>query len=186
MIPIEFQTGKQYDHFQSKELSIMVNGIANAMTREMISKRDLAEFRRITSFDNTSQSVRKIINKYIPENARKEYPDEMNLKSWAAILAGMTRMFPFHHDQNIAPGTALAKNHFPESRLTGLLRSSGSTFFDSVRGVSIHLASRSQRLNWVEFATLILSTNPEKKSKTREKIAIDYYKSWEQEDCRNE
>ncbi|MFO7914160.1 MAG: type I-E CRISPR-associated protein Cse2/CasB [Candidatus Krumholzibacteriales bacterium] len=164
----------------------MVNGIANAMNREMISRGDLAEFRRITSFDNTSPSFRKIVNKYIPENARKEYPDEMKSKSWSVILAGMARMFPFHHDHNIAMGIALAKSHFSESRLTRLLQSSGSAFFDSVRRVSIHLASRSQRLNWIEFAALILSTNPEKKAEIREKIAIDYYKLLEQEGSGNE
>lgn len=175
MRTIEHRTGKLYNYSQKEYLSIIVEGFADTITRGMTSRGDLTEFLRIT-IDNARPSFREIINKFIPVDSIGECTDETYSKSWEAILRGMARMFPFHHDQNTPLGTGLAKSGFSEARLTGLLRSSGSPFFECVRRVSIHLASSGQRINWTEFADLILSAHPEKEAEIREKIAIDYYK----------
>ena len=171
---------------QRENLSIIIKGFADSMNRGMTSKGDLAEFLRTGNIDYTHSSLREIIKKNIPENAIRESTDETNSKSWEVILKGMARMFPFHHDKNISLGGALGNSGFSEARVTKLLRSSGYAFFECVRRVSVFLASNGQRVNWTEFAALILSSNPEQKTEIREKIAVDYYKFTGLEDNRSE
>ncbi len=182
---LQSQEGKQ-SLSQNKDLYTIINHIAHAISDQRISKGDLAELRRVNSDDFNRPSFWKIITNYVFYNEQGQYPSGDALSKWAVILSGMARMAPYHHDPGIKVGVALARNDFSESRLLRLLRSSGATFYDNIQRLCIFLASKGQKINWVELAKLVLTADPDKKEKIREEIAMDYYGRKEQEEQNNE
>lgn len=180
------QTEEKQSQSQSKTLYSIINKISHAINDGRISRGDLAELRRVNSRDYNRPVFWKLITNYIFDAEPEYYPSIDMLRKWAAILSGMARMSPYHHDPNIKLGVSLARNDFSETRLLRLLRSSGPTFFDNIQRMCLFLAQKGQRINWIETASLILTRDAEKKEKIRERIAMDYYGKQEQEEHDNE
>ncbi|MFP3940273.1 MAG: type I-E CRISPR-associated protein Cse2/CasB [Thermoanaerobaculia bacterium] len=109
-----------------------------------------------------------------------DHPERDDLeRRWTTILGGMAEM-EGHHTGGVSLGRALAGRSetdrpVSEARVLRLLDARGEALLRLVRPIAHLLASRGTRLDWTDFALLVLDDGSTWEHKIRRRIALDYY-----------
>lgn len=162
---------------QQQTLADTIGRIAHAMDHDLIGPGERAELRRLDVQRPHSPAFWRIMTAWGTIDQTPE--SEMR---WAVVLSGMARMAPQPHRQGYRLGRALAQADYSESRLFKLLRAQGTIFEDTVRRLCNFLAAKAEPVDWVELASLILTTDERKAENARRRIARDYYTALNRKD----
>lgn len=101
--------------------------------------------------------------------------DEAELR-WAAILAGLARN-PQLHRRDRRLGDVLAEADIAEARVLRLARAHGDSLHKTVRAVAQQLASSGLKVDWGDFADLILSDGRPWEDEVRRRMCRDFYRT---------
>jgi CRISPR type I-E-associated protein CasB/Cse2 len=98
-------------------------------------------------------------------------------RRWAAILAGLA-----HHAESHLRGrrlgVVLAEADVAEARVLRLARARGESLLRAVRAVAHQLGSGGARVDWADFADLILSDGaPPWEDEVRRRLCRDFYRT---------
>jgi len=100
---------------------------------------------------------------------------ERQQRAWMTLIAGIALLGDGAHRPALALGKALAENGYAESRLERLLAADGDTQSTLVLRAYRFLAAKNLGCNQLDFARLLLSTNPETANSARLAIARAFY-----------
>lgn len=109
-----------------------------------------------------------------------EHPDrDDEERRWTTLLGGMAEMAGWHTG-GISLGRALAgrskaSQPVSEARVLRLLEAHDEALLRLVRPIAHLLASRGTRLDWTDFALLVLDDGTPWQQHVRRRIALDYY-----------
>jgi CRISPR system Cascade subunit CasB len=105
-----------------------------------------------------------------------------NRDAWMTIVAGIAIMHPQAHRPDRPMGRALAESGYSESRLERLLAAEGEVLCQLVMRAARFLAAKNESANWIDFASLMLTTHDaEKRERARMRIASDFYRQQKKE-----
>jgi len=155
-------------------LATIVARLAHMMEDGELGTGDLAGLRRLDADAPAQPAFWKIMAGVVAREGPLSATAEGR---WACVLSGMARMAPHHNDRRRPVGRVLAEAGYSETRLMRLLRADWPLLGDHVRRLCGFLASKAEPLDWLEFASFILSTDPTKSEEARRRIARDYYSS---------
>jgi CRISPR system Cascade subunit CasB len=99
-------------------------------------------------------------------------------RRWAAILAGLAHSAELHTPRRRL-GVALAEADVAEARVLRLARAHGEPLLATVRAVAHQLGSGGQRVDWADFADLILSDGKPWEEEVRRRLCLDFYRTRE-------
>jgi CRISPR system Cascade subunit CasB len=110
--------------------------------------------------------------------AFRELPQgwERRTAEWMTILAGIALMCPKPHNPKRPVGLALVEAGYSEKRLERLLAAEGDTLRTLALRAARFLATKGEAVNWMDFARLLLTTDPNKREEARLHIARDFYR----------
>jgi CRISPR system Cascade subunit CasB len=108
--------------------------------------------------------------RYLPENWERQQP------AWMALIAGIALMCPNPHSPKRPVGLVLAEAGYSEKRLERLLAAEGETLHTLLLRAVRFLATKGEAVNWMDFARLLLTTDPDKREEARLRIARDFYR----------
>jgi CRISPR system Cascade subunit CasB len=160
---------------EAPDLATRIARIAHAMTHGALGPGDLAELRRLDVNAPDRPTYWKILVHHLGLGTDDPAVTPGSERAWAIILSNMARMAPSPHNPRRPLGHALFDAGFPEQRLLRLLRSSGTTFVDTLRRACGFLAREGIAVNWVEVARLVLTRDPDQAEEIRRKIARDFF-----------
>lgn len=91
-------------------------------------------------------------------------------------MAGIALMHPHPHRSDLPAGRVLADAGYAESRLERLLSAEDETLKTLLLRTARFLAAKGAPVNWVDFARLLLTRDPDKREDARLRIARDFYR----------
>ncbi|MEO5331405.1 MAG: type I-E CRISPR-associated protein Cse2/CasB [Magnetococcus sp. YQC-5] len=169
------------DDLESKQeptdsLETKIRSIASKMSRTLdaggLGTGEMAELRRWRYGGEVHPTSWRLLARHA--NTSGAMSQEMEDR-WLAVLSGMAHMSPNPHFLGEGPGRVLAMNGFSENRFHKLLNSQGETFFDAVDRTCRFLRAKGKAVDWIRFATFILTLDPDKAEHQRRAMAKDYF-----------
>lgn len=158
-----------------------VAAIAKELGQLHFPRGDLAALRRMNpAAPGDCPAFFRTVAEHLPELLDGDRADE--LRRFALIAHGMALMTPDLHRSPERVGASLfgpqERALVSEQRLARLLTARGAAFASQVPRIARHLRSKSQALDWEEFARLILaeSRDEPRAERCRERIAAEYYR----------
>jgi CRISPR type I-E-associated protein CasB/Cse2 len=97
-------------------------------------------------------------------------------RRWAAILAGLARGAELHRSGRRL-GAVLAEAEVAEERLLRLARARDASLLSTVRAVAQQLTANGHRVDWADFADLILSDGTKREESVRRNLCRDFYRT---------
>jgi len=152
----------------STSLASLVRHLASTIAAEHFPTGDRAALRRLNPDAMPNLAFYRFAFRHLPQNW------ESRRAAWTALVAGIALMCPKPHRPDRSAGLALAETGYSEKRLERLLAAEGDTLHTLLLRAARFLAAKNEACNWVDFAHLLLDTNPEN---ARLKIARDYYRN---------
>ena len=152
----------------------VIRRLAYQMEKEILPAGDRAALRR----ESQGPAFWKIAVRDLEPNGLLAGGEEReeSLRRWAAILAIVARA-PELQTNGRRLGTALAEADIVEARVLRLAQAAGETLRRTARAVAQQLASLGQRVDWSDFAELILSDERPWAEDVRHRICLDFYRS---------
>jgi len=160
----------------SGRLFQIISRISDAVNNRL-STGDIAELKRLNPADPCIPAFWKLMVSCVGEEgihlAGKNNRDEAE-QQWAVVLSAIAHM-QNQHRQGRKLGDALAEAEYSELRLTKLLRATGDTLRNLIRGMTLFLVSKGEPFDPLDLARLIFSDGKPWSESFRRQIARSYY-----------
>ena len=163
--------GKENGKESSPTLASIIGHLAGVISSSNFPTGDRAKFKRMTADGLTPLGFYRFAYRHLPKGWE---PKETQ---WRTICAGIALMCPNPHHPDSPVGKVLAKASFSESRLERLLDTDGKAQMTLTLRVARFLSAKNMAMNWTHLATLLLSTDIDKRQSIRKRIAGDYYRN---------
>ncbi|MBF0426649.1 MAG: type I-E CRISPR-associated protein Cse2/CasB [Magnetococcales bacterium] len=135
---------------------------------------EMAELRRWRLGGEISPTAWRLLTSYSDQTEESRSMEETENR-WLAVLAGMALMAPYPHQPGAYPGQVLAKAGYSETRFHKLLNSRDEAFFDAVNRTCRFLRAKGVAVDWIHFATFILTQDADKAEEQRRRLARSYF-----------
>jgi len=107
---------------------------------------------------------------------RTDPPSEHDTPAWMAIVWGLALAGTEAHQPKRALGQALAQSGFAQARLERLLSAPEALRFEFYQSAVRFLAAKGEGCNWTDWASYLLTHDPDKREGLHRRIAQSYYR----------
>jgi len=104
-----------------------------------------------------------------------DLPPESQTNAWMTIAWGLATLGQTGHDPRRPLGQALVESQFSEGRLERMLSAPEEVRIDLFMDAVRFLAAKHERLDWLEAAKFLLTTDPTKRESLHRRIAAAFY-----------
>lgn len=151
-------------------LAQTIGQLASLIAADHFSTGERAALKRLDPAGPPSLPFYRFAFRYLPENW------EWQQLAWMTLIAGIALMCPNPHNPKRPLGLVLAEAGYSEKRLERLLAAEGETLHTLLLRAVRFLAAKGEAVNWMDFARLLLATDPDKREEARLHIARDFYR----------
>ena len=158
------------------KLPVIIGHIAGVLASSDFPTGERARLRRQDPTQTPGLAFYRFALRHLPADW------EHQPRAWMTLVAGLALMGDTAHRPDRPAGQALAETGYAEARLERLLAAEDETLHTLLLRAARFLAAKNAACNWVDFARLLLTRDPERQDAARLAIARTYYPNLKEKD----